>query len=98
MRLRSYIHKKRVLATPNLKARSSPSPWLAIVFFYIWFFIRYSIYASSKTESKKDKVPEYLEIFDKTDKAVEAVETDMLHNTFDQGPDNPLRFILSEVH
>ena len=26
--LRSYIHKKRALAAPNLKARSSPSPSL----------------------------------------------------------------------
>ena len=26
--LRSYIHKKRALATPNIKARSSPSPSL----------------------------------------------------------------------
>ena len=43
-------------------------------------------------EVKKDKLEEYLEIADKIDKAVEADEPGMLHHTFDQNPDDPLRF------
>ena len=46
----------------------------------------------AKLEVKKDKLEEYLEIADKTDKAVEADEPGMLHHTFDQNPDDPLRF------
>ena len=33
---------------------------------------------------KPDKIQEYLELADKTDKAVEASEPGMLHHTFDQ--------------
>ena len=52
----------------------------------------------AKFKVKKDKVAEYLAIADKTDKAVEAEEPGMLHHTFDQDPDNPLRFVWSEVY
>ena len=50
----------------------------------------------AKITVKEDKVSEYLELADKTDKAVEAVEPGMLHHTFDQDPDDPLRFVWSE--
>ena len=36
---------------------------------------------------EEDKVSEYLELADKTDKAVEAAEPGMLHHTFDQDPE-----------
>ena len=52
----------------------------------------------AKLKVKEDKVAEYLEIADKTDKAVEADEPGMLHHTFDQDPDDPLRFVWSEVY
>ena len=47
----------------------------------------------AKITVKEDKVSEYLELADKTDKAVEAVEPGMLHHTFDQDPENPLIFV-----
>ena len=46
---------------------------------------------------KPDKIQEYLELADKTDKAVEASEPGMLHHTFDQDPENPHCFVWSEV-
>ena len=46
---------------------------------------------------KPDKIQEYLELADKTDKAVEASEPGMLHHTFDQDPEDPLSFVWSEV-
>ena len=52
----------------------------------------------AKLRVKEDKVSEYLEIADKTDKAVEADEPGMLHHTFDQDPDDPLCFVWSEVY
>ncbi len=52
----------------------------------------------AKLKVKEDKVAEYLEIEEKTDKAVEADEPGMLHHTFDQNPDDPLRFVWSEVY
>ena len=52
----------------------------------------------AKLKVKEDKVAEYLEIADKTDKAIEADEPGMLHHTFDQDPDDPLRFVWSEVY
>ena len=52
----------------------------------------------AKLKIKEDKVAEYLEIADKTDKAVEADEPGMLHHTFDQDPDDPLCFVWSEVY
>ena len=47
----------------------------------------------AKLKVKEDKVKEYLEITDKTDKAVEADEPRILHHTFDQDPRDPLRFV-----
>ena len=47
---------------------------------------------------KEDKVSEYLELADKTDKAVEAAERGILHHTFDQDPENPLIFVWSEAY
>ena len=52
----------------------------------------------AKLKVKEDKVAEYLEIADKTDKAVEADEPGMLHHTFGQDPNDPLRFVLLEVY
>ena len=52
----------------------------------------------AKITVKEDKVSEYLELADKTDKAVEAVEPGMLHHTFDQDPENPLVFVWSEAY
>ena len=52
----------------------------------------------AKLKVKEGKVAEYLEIADKTDKAVEADEPGMLHHTFDQDLDNPLDFAWSEVY
>ena len=52
----------------------------------------------AKITVKKDKVSEYLELADKTDKAVEAAEPGMLHHTFDQDPENPLIFVWSEAY
>ena len=52
----------------------------------------------AKLKVKEDKVAEYLEIADKTDKAVEAEEPGMLHHTFDQDPEDPLCFVWSEVY
>tara|TARA_B100001989_G_scaffold9786_1_gene6362 strand:- start:9 stop:368 length:360 start_codon:yes stop_codon:yes gene_type:complete len=52
----------------------------------------------AKLKVKEDKVAEYSEIADKTDKAVEAEEPGMLHYTFDQDPDDPLCFVWSEVY
>ncbi|WP_432421767.1 putative quinol monooxygenase [Prochlorococcus marinus] len=47
---------------------------------------------------KEDKVAEYLEIADMTDKAIEADEPGMLHHNFDQDSDDPLRCEWSEVY
>ena len=44
----------------------------------------------AKIKVKEDKVSEYLELADKTDKAVEAAELGMLHHTFDQDPVDPI--------
>ena len=52
----------------------------------------------AKITVKEDKVSEYLELAEKTDKAVEAVEPGMLHHTFDQDPENPLVFVWSEAY
>ena len=52
----------------------------------------------AKITVKEDKVSEYLELADKTDKAVEAAEPGMLHHTFDQDPENPLVFVWSEAY
>ncbi len=50
----------------------------------------------ARLKVQEDKVAEYLALADKTDKAVEASEPGMLHHTFDQDPDDPLRFVWSE--
>ena len=52
----------------------------------------------AKIKVKEDKVHEYLELADKTDKAVEAAEPGMLHHTFDQDPEDPLSFVWSEAY
>ena len=52
----------------------------------------------AKITVKKDKVSEYLELAERTDKAVEAAEPGMLHHTFDQDPENPLIFVWSEAY
>ena len=52
----------------------------------------------AKLKVKNDKVAEYLEIADKTDKAFEAEEPGILHLTFDQGTDDTLCFVWAEVH
>ena len=52
----------------------------------------------ARIQVKPDKVQEYLLLAAKTDTAVEALEPGMLHHTFDQDPQNPLRFVWSEVY
>ena len=52
----------------------------------------------ARIQVKPDKVQEYLLLAAKTDTAVEASEPGMLHHTFDQDPENPLRFVWSEVY
>ena len=47
----------------------------------------------AKLKVKEDKVAEYLEIADKTDKAVEANEPGMLYHTFYQDPDDLLLLV-----
>ena len=51
----------------------------------------------ARLKVKEDKVNEYFEIADNTDKAIEASEPGMLHHTFDQDPEDPLSFVWSEV-
>ncbi len=50
----------------------------------------------ARLKVQEDKVAEYLKLADKTDKAVEASEPGMFHHTFDQDPEDPLRFVWSE--
>ena len=52
----------------------------------------------AKIKVKKDKVAEYWEIRNKTDKAVKVDKPGMLQHTFDQGPYDPLHFVWSEVY
>ena len=52
----------------------------------------------ARIQVKPEKVQEYLLLAAKTDTAVEASEPGMLHHTFDQDPENPLRFVWSEVY
>ena len=52
----------------------------------------------AKLKVKEDKVLEYLELAGKTDMAVESDKSGILHHTFDQDPDDPLRFVWSEVY
>ena len=48
----------------------------------------------AKIKVKEDKIAEYLEIADKTDKAVEEAAPDMLNHTFDPDPDHNIQMIL----
>ena len=50
----------------------------------------------ARLKVQEDKVAEYLDLADKTDKAVEASEPGMLHHTFDQDSEDPLSFVWSE--
>jgi len=52
----------------------------------------------AKIKVKEDKVSEYLELADKTDKAVEIAEPGMLHHTFDQDPEDPFCLVWSEAY
>ena len=52
----------------------------------------------ARIQVKPEKVQEYLLLAAKTDKAVEDSEPEMLHHTFDQDPENHLRFVWSEVY
>ena len=61
------------------------------------FGVETPIILLARLRVKPDKIQEYLELADKTDKAVEASEPGMLHHTFDQDPENPLCFVWSEV-
>tara|TARA_B100000614_G_scaffold148954_1_gene132188 strand:- start:331 stop:630 length:300 start_codon:yes stop_codon:yes gene_type:complete len=51
----------------------------------------------ARIQVKPDEVQEYFLLAPKTDKAVEYSEPGMLHHSFDQDPDNPHRFVWSEV-
>ena len=59
---------------------------------------RYTFILLAKITVKEDKFSEYLELADKTDKAIEAIEPGILHHTFDQDPENPLIFIWSKAY
>ena len=50
----------------------------------------------ARLKVQEDKVDEYLELAEKTDKAVEASEPGMIHHTFDQDPGDSLSFVWSE--
>ncbi len=52
----------------------------------------------ARIQVKPDKVEEYVELVAKTDAAVEASEPGMLHQTFDQDPENQLCFVCSKVY
>tara|TARA_B100000424_G_scaffold242216_1_gene210896 strand:- start:99 stop:488 length:390 start_codon:yes stop_codon:yes gene_type:complete len=52
----------------------------------------------AKIKVKEDRISEYLELADITDKAVEDIEPGMLHHTFDQDPEDPLSFVWSEAY
>ena len=52
----------------------------------------------AKIKVKKDKVAEYWEIRNKTDKAVKADKPGILQHTFDQDPYDPLHFVWLEVY
>tara|TARA_S200000501_G_C20329328_1_gene528099 strand:- start:138 stop:521 length:384 start_codon:yes stop_codon:yes gene_type:complete len=52
----------------------------------------------ARVQVKTGKVDEYIALAKTTDEAVKASEPGMLHHTFDQDPDNPLRFVWSEVY
>ena len=47
---------------------------------------------------KKEKVDAYLEIAEEVDRAVENTEEGMLLHTFDRDPDDPHKFVWTEVY
>jgi len=47
---------------------------------------------------KPDKIDEYMALAKEVDDAVKETEPDMLHHTFDQDPDDPTKFVWSEVY
>ena len=47
---------------------------------------------------KEGMVDEYLKIAEEVDKAVEKTEKGMLLHTFDRDPDDPLKFVWTEVY
>ena len=47
---------------------------------------------------KEDKIEEYLNLADQTDKAVEASEPGMLFHNFDADPNDPKKFVWSEIY
>jgi autoinducer 2-degrading protein len=52
----------------------------------------------ARVQVKPGKVDEYIALAKATDEAVKASEPGMLHHTFDQDPDDPLKFVWSEVY
>ena len=52
----------------------------------------------ARVQVKPGKVDEYIAFAKATDEAVKASEPGMLHHTFDQDPDDPLKFVWSEVY
>ena len=55
----------------------SPSPRLARVFFYVYFWSDTPFILLAKLKIKEDKAAEYLEIADKTGKSVEALNVEI---------------------
>ena len=52
----------------------------------------------ARVQVKLGKVDEYIALAKATDEAVKLSEPGMLHHTFDQDPDDPLKFVWSEVY
>ena len=52
----------------------------------------------ARVQVKPGKLDEYIALAKATDEAVKASEPCMLHHTFDQDPDDPLKFVWSEVY
>ena len=51
----------------------------------------------ARVQVKLGKVDEHIALAKATDEAVKLSEPGMLHHTFDQDPDDPLKFVWSEV-
>ena len=52
----------------------------------------------ARVQVKPGELDEYIALAKATDEAVKASEPGMLHHTFDQDPDDPLKFVWSEVY
>ena len=52
----------------------------------------------ARIKIKPDCVDEYLTLAEQTDKLVNDTEPGMLHHTFDSDPDDPDKFVWSEVY